>query len=50
MLDSPPRATGSQELTRQYPSGFSTCPMAVEPFQVVAVSVFQKGRSFRVRR
>ena len=50
ILHSPPSATGSQELTRQYPSGFSACPIATLPFQVVAVSVCQKGRSFSVRR
>ena len=40
----------SQELARQEPSGLMDWVMAVLPFQQVAVSVFQKGCSFRVRR
>ena len=49
MFASPPMATGSQELARQKPSGFRLWVMATEPFQQVAVSVFQKGCSFSGR-
>ena len=43
MFASPPSAIGSHEFARQKPSGFTLCVIVVEPFQQVAVSVFQKG-------
>ena len=50
MFASAPRAMGSQELARQKPSGLMLWRMAVEPFQQVEVSVFQKGRFLKPRR